>query len=146
MEVATLTLSDLLEVFDGVMEMKGRIMVITTNYPEKLDSALIRPGRIDVNVKFTHIKPCHVIDIFKNFYRAAALPVGFREADLPENTWTAAEAIQVFLNNMASPTTALDIIASGKPQEFVFQETASPNPKTRPVTGRSLRINRLFTQ
>jgi len=127
---ATLTLSDLLEVFDGVMEMKGRILVITTNHPEKLDSALIRPGRIDVNVKFTHIKPCHVIDIFKNFYGAAALPVGFREADLPDNTWTAAEAIQVFLNNMASPATALDILASGKLQEFVLQETASPSPNT----------------
>jgi hypothetical protein len=26
------------------MEMEGRMLVITTNYPEKLDKALIRPG------------------------------------------------------------------------------------------------------
>ena len=27
-----------------------RMLVITTNYPEKLDKALIRPGRIDMKV------------------------------------------------------------------------------------------------
>ena len=70
-----LTLADLLEVFDGVMEMKvntyhatylcnrllqqtqnrlfqGRLMVMTTNHPEKLDPALVRPGRVDVNMEF----------------------------------------------------------------------------------------------
>merc|ERR1711902_217941 len=43
-----LTLASLLEVLDGVMEMEGRMLIITTNYPEKLDKALIRPGRIDM--------------------------------------------------------------------------------------------------
>ena len=32
-----MTLATLLEVLDGVMEMDGRMLVITTNYPEKLD-------------------------------------------------------------------------------------------------------------
>jgi chaperone BCS1 len=41
-----LTLATLLEVLDGVMEMEGRMLVITTNYPEKLDKALIRPGTV----------------------------------------------------------------------------------------------------
>merc|ERR1711902_228485 len=45
--VQKLTLASLLEVLDGVMEMEGRMLIITTNYPEKLDKALIRPGRID---------------------------------------------------------------------------------------------------
>merc|ERR1711902_411675 len=47
-----LTLATLLEVLDGVMEMDGRMLIITTNYPERLDKALIRPGRIDMKVKF----------------------------------------------------------------------------------------------
>ena len=50
-----LTLASLLEVLDGVMEMDGRMMIITTNYPDKLDKALIRPGIIDLKVKFI---PC----------------------------------------------------------------------------------------
>ena len=35
-----LTLATLLEVLDGVMEMDGRMLVITTNYPEKLDKVI----------------------------------------------------------------------------------------------------------
>merc|ERR1712107_190828 len=47
-----LTLATLLEVLDGVMEMDGRMLIITTNYPERLDKALIRPGRIEMKAKF----------------------------------------------------------------------------------------------
>merc|ERR1711902_16100 len=43
-KTSRLTLATLLEVLDGVMEMDGRMLIITTNYPEKLDKALIRPG------------------------------------------------------------------------------------------------------
>jgi chaperone BCS1 len=34
-------------VLDGVVDCPNRILVMTTNHPEKLDPALIRPGRID---------------------------------------------------------------------------------------------------
>lgn len=37
----------LLNVLDGVVDTPNRILVMTTNHPEKLDPALIRPGRID---------------------------------------------------------------------------------------------------
>ena len=37
-EEPQLTLADQLEVLDGVMDMEGRMLVITTNYPERLDS------------------------------------------------------------------------------------------------------------
>lgn len=42
-----LNLSGLLNVLDGVVETPGRIVIMTTNHPEMLDPALIRPGRID---------------------------------------------------------------------------------------------------
>ena len=48
-----LTLSYLLNVLDGVLETPGRIIIMTSNHPEKLDKALIRPGRIDIKVHFT---------------------------------------------------------------------------------------------
>jgi chaperone BCS1 len=47
-----ISLSGLLNTIDGVASHEGRVLVITTNYPEKLDEALIRPGRIDVKVGF----------------------------------------------------------------------------------------------
>ena len=42
-----LNLSGLLNVLDGVIDCPGRIIIMTTNHPEKLDPALIRPGRVN---------------------------------------------------------------------------------------------------
>ena len=42
--------SCLLNVIDGLSAQDGRILVMTTNHPDKLDAALTRPGRVDVKV------------------------------------------------------------------------------------------------
>lgn len=42
-----LSLSGLLNTLDGVASRDGRILFMTTNHKDKLDDALIRPGRID---------------------------------------------------------------------------------------------------
>lgn len=47
-----LSLSGLLNILDGVASQEGRILIMTTNHVEKLDKALIRPGRVDMMVKF----------------------------------------------------------------------------------------------
>jgi len=111
-EEKNLTLADLLEVFDGVMEMKGRIMVITTNHPEKLDPALIRPGRIDVNIQFGYCQPDDVLEIFNNFYGEDRIPAGFDKSNLARDNWTAAEVMQVFLNNTDKPSEGLNILCN----------------------------------
>lgn len=41
---------------------------MTTNNPEKLDSALIRPGRVDLQIKFTLATREQIRDIFKRMY------------------------------------------------------------------------------
>jgi chaperone BCS1 len=42
------TKAGLLNALDGITTPDGRILVMTTNYPERLDPALTRPGRADV--------------------------------------------------------------------------------------------------
>lgn len=49
------TLAGLLNILDGVITPDGRIFVMTTNHPEKLDPALIRPGRVDVHETFNFL-------------------------------------------------------------------------------------------
>lgn len=49
-----LSLGELLPIFDGYNHLYGCIVIMTTNYPELLDSAFIRPGRIDKHFKFTY--------------------------------------------------------------------------------------------
>ncbi|KAK5282860.1 hypothetical protein LTS03_011482 [Exophiala xenobiotica] len=46
------SLSTLLNVIDGVGSPEGRVLIMTTNHPERLDDALVRPGRVDMKVEF----------------------------------------------------------------------------------------------
>lgn len=45
-------LSYILNMLDGIKESSDRIIIMTTNKPESLDKALIRSGRIDININF----------------------------------------------------------------------------------------------
>jgi len=60
-------LSYLLNILDGLHECNGRIIIMTTNKPEILDKALIRPGRIDYKIHFTKATIDDITNIF-NFY------------------------------------------------------------------------------
>jgi chaperone BCS1 len=44
------SMSGLLNAIDGVASQEGRVLVMTTNHPENLDKALVRPGRIDMEI------------------------------------------------------------------------------------------------
>ena len=59
-----LTLGSILEILDGLVEQPGRICIFTTNYPDRLDKALLRPGRIDMVVEFKKMRKLDV----KNMY------------------------------------------------------------------------------
>lgn len=50
-----LTLSGILNVLDGIVELNDIIIIITTNHVEKLDPALIRPGRITHHIEYKNI-------------------------------------------------------------------------------------------
>jgi len=62
-------LSFLLNLLDGVIESPGRIIVMTTNHVNKLDPALIRPGRIDVKIEFRKCSREILIQILEHFYQ-----------------------------------------------------------------------------
>lgn len=54
--VASNASQGLLNVLDGVVDTPGRIVIMTTNHPEALDAALIRPGRIDKKVYLGYMR------------------------------------------------------------------------------------------
>lgn len=66
---AQLPLSTLMNGIDGLGAPQGRILIITSNYPEKLDPALIRPGRIDREFRFELAKKKQVLDIFNHMFQ-----------------------------------------------------------------------------
>jgi chaperone BCS1 len=48
------TFSGLLNALDGVRSQEGRILFMTTNHREKLDPALLRPGRCDLQIQLNN--------------------------------------------------------------------------------------------
>ena len=62
------SLSRLLNILDGIIETPGRIIIMTTNKKDFLDKALIRPGRIDIQIEFTKCSRKMMQDIISNFY------------------------------------------------------------------------------
>jgi SpoVK/Ycf46/Vps4 family AAA+-type ATPase len=56
--------------FDGIHETPGRIIIMTSNYYEKLDKALKRPGRIDICLKLDYINMETFEEFFKNYFNA----------------------------------------------------------------------------
>ncbi|AYV81583.1 MAG: putative AAA+ family ATPase [Harvfovirus sp.] len=63
-----LTLAFLLNLIDGTLEQPGRILIFTTNYPEKIDDALIRPGRIDLKIDFKKCSNMMIRDIVEYYF------------------------------------------------------------------------------
>lgn len=96
------TLSGLLNVLDGVLSSDGRITILTTNYPERLDEALIRPGRVDIHSKFELCKHNEMRRLFQRFYPAHA-----ELADVFANLWftekSAAEIQSLFMHYPEDP-------------------------------------------
>ena len=50
--IGGVTLSGLLNVLDGIHSKEGHVTIMTSNSPDSLDPALVRPGRIDRKVLF----------------------------------------------------------------------------------------------
>lgn len=65
---AKLTLSFILNTLDGILETPGRIVVMSANLPEKLDRALIRPGRVDIAAKLDFVVTNTIFEIVEYFF------------------------------------------------------------------------------
>ncbi len=63
-----ITFSGLLNALDGVAAAEGRILFATTNHLERLDPALIRPGRIDRQVEIGFATTEQLRRMFVRFY------------------------------------------------------------------------------
>lgn len=80
-DVKGVTLSGLLNGLDGVASQEDVIYVFTTNFYDRLDPALVRPGRIDRRFHFDLAEPGQVMTLFRRFFpgcdpQAVALAYG----------------------------------------------------------------------
>ena len=66
------TLSGLLNVLDGFYAPTGVLFVMTTNHMEKLDPALLRPGRIDYRIYLGKASDRQKLELYRRFFPHAS--------------------------------------------------------------------------
>ena len=103
-----LTLSFVLNVIDGIRETPGRIIIISSNYYDKLDKALVRPGRIDVCLKMELASHDVIKQMFNHFYGYNRKPPKITNVlkkikhtikDVPDSILSQAEVVQCYDDN-----------------------------------------------
>lgn len=97
-----LTLGGILEVIDGLIECPGRIIIMTTNHKEHLDSALLRPGRIDMQIKFKKLRRCHIAEIYKKWYGSDLDE--YKTEDIEDYKYSQAEISQLLFKYKDEPS------------------------------------------
>ena len=65
---ANVTHSGLLNALDGVASAEERILFLTTNHVERLDNALVRPGRVDMAVRLGEVTRWQMAQMWDRFY------------------------------------------------------------------------------
>lgn len=97
----TLTLDDLLNLWDGIRENTGRIMIVTTNHYEKLDSALVRPGRIDIPICLDNASKNTIAEMYEHYYGEPMDPNDLEV--IPDKFYSPAEIINFYVSNYLNP-------------------------------------------
>jgi len=118
-------LSFLLNLLDGTLESSGRILVISSNFPERIDKALIRPGRIDMIV---HFRKCNrdILQQMVNSFCDKEIE-DWTTADL-DYKWSPAEVNQILFRNFGSPEKAIEELKNLEPKDlYGFESTEVPS-------------------
>jgi mitochondrial chaperone BCS1 len=134
------TLSGLLTVLDGIASQEGRIVLMTSNFADKLDKALIRPGRVDRMIFLGHISPNTAMQMFIGMFSPAPestdasvdlsddgikkLALDF-SSYIPENMFTPAQIQEYLLQYRDSPEdAAMNISGWVEEHEYTMKEEA----------------------
>lgn len=102
------TLSQILNLLDGIVELDGRVLIACTNHIEKLDPALIRPGRIDCVVELGLCTHQMIRDILENFYEKKIAKEVIEK--IPENKYSPCKVYEVCFRNTENMKRAISIL------------------------------------
>ncbi|EME87708.1 uncharacterized protein MYCFIDRAFT_125208 [Pseudocercospora fijiensis CIRAD86] len=115
-----LTLSGLLNAIDGPASVEGRVLILTSNSPDSLDPALIRPGRCDKKILMGHASRQVAALLFKKtFTNVDGKPADGIDnldtlsetfaANIPDDSLTPAEIQNFLLTHRDSPLKAIEL-------------------------------------
>jgi len=92
-----ITLDDILNLWDGIRETPGRIIIVTSNKYEKLDPALTRPGRIDISHRLTNASHTTIKEMYKHLFNEEIDDIFL--SNIKEDLYSPAELINIYVSN-----------------------------------------------
>ena len=107
--MSSVTPSGLLNALDGAAAQEGRVVIMTTNHREHLDPALIRPGRVDLELEFSLATTADLRQLFEKFYELADDPRAATFAErIPSGKYSIAQVQGYLMRFRSSPSDALE--------------------------------------
>jgi hypothetical protein len=107
-----ITLDDILNLWDGLKETPGRMLGISSNHYDKLDPALIRPGRIDVTIHLNNASHNIISEMFTHYYKQ---PINNNKLKKIKNEfYSPAEIINCYVLYKDSPAKFMDRLMKNK--------------------------------
>lgn len=132
-----MTLSGLLNFIDGLWSSCGdeRIIVFTTNHKDRLDPALVRPGRMDVHIHMSFCSPCGFKTLASNYLGITEHTLFFDiEQLLATMKVTPAEVGEQLLKNEDPECALRDLIGFLERKKSATEEAASKAEDGEPKT------------
>jgi ATP-dependent 26S proteasome regulatory subunit len=88
-------LQTFLNITDGIRELTGIFFMFSTNYFEKLDSALVRDGRIDIKLNLTPPSRNIIKQILKHRFKVHCVNKYFENKNIPDGIVSTATIIKI---------------------------------------------------
>jgi ATP-dependent 26S proteasome regulatory subunit len=90
-----ITLDDILNLWDGIRETPGRILILSSNHYEKLDPALKRPGRIDITLELANASRNVIGEIYRHLTGESIDPAVLQQ--IPDRKYSPAEIMNYYM-------------------------------------------------
>lgn len=119
---SNVTFSGLLNALDGVTSSEETMTFMTTNHPEKLDPAILRPGRIDYKVFVGNATVYQIEQMFMKFYpdSSSACSTFVEEISKLNKPVSTAQLQGLFVMNKDEPQAAIKMVHTlGQPHSFI---------------------------
>lgn len=105
-----ITMSGLLNSIDGVSSKDNRLIFMTTNHIENLDTALLRCGRTDLKLEFTYSTKNQAKRLFEKFYpEHNHLSQEFAD-NILENTYSVSHLQEILLRCRKDPSQTITFL------------------------------------
>ncbi|KAF9507978.1 hypothetical protein BS47DRAFT_265740 [Hydnum rufescens UP504] len=147
---SSVTFSGLLNALDGVASSEERIIFMTTNHIERLDPALIRPGRVDLQEFIGDATPEQARRLFLRFYGESSMATASTPAEVKEAVGASEEETSSVPSEMRGIPALADELA-----EIVAARTSTRSVSMASLQGHFIRqsaedavrsMDELFTQ